>query len=86
MFSIKIAQYARGLLFRDRDFVGVLRPGSYKYFDPLFKLQVEICETSEPALESYRLDVIVASGALEDEAVVVDLADGERALVSELLY
>ena len=81
MFSIKIAQYERGLLFRDRDFVGVLRPGHYKYFDPLFKLDVEIYETSEPALESYRLDVIVASGALENEAVVVDLADGERALV-----
>lgn len=81
MYSIKIAQYERGLLFRDRDFVGVLRPGRYKYFDPFFKLEVEVYDTSEPALESYRLDVIVASGALENEAVVVDLADGERALV-----
>ena len=81
MISVKIAQYERGLLFRDRDFVGVLRPGRHIYFDPFFKLRVEIHATSEPSLETSRLDVIVASGALEDEAVVVDLADGERALV-----
>jgi hypothetical protein len=40
--TFKIAKYERGLLFRERDFVGVLQPGRYVYFDPLFKLRVEI--------------------------------------------
>ena len=47
----------------------------------LFKLRVEIEDVTVPALTAPGLDVIVDSGALKDDAVVIDLADGERALV-----
>lgn len=77
----KVARYERAFLFRDRDFVRVLPPGRYLYFDPLFRLRVEIEDVTGPRVESERLEVIVKSGALSEEAVVVDLADGKRALV-----
>lgn len=77
----KVARYERAFLFRDRDFVRVLTPGRYLYFDPLFRLRVELEDVTGPRVESERLDVIVKSGALGDEAVVVNLPDGKRALV-----
>jgi regulator of protease activity HflC (stomatin/prohibitin superfamily) len=77
----KVARYERAFLFRDRDFVRVLKPGRYFYFDPLLRLRVELEDVTGPAIESEKLEVIVKSGALAEEAVVVDLADGKRALV-----
>jgi regulator of protease activity HflC (stomatin/prohibitin superfamily) len=77
----KIARYERGFLFRDRDFVRVLEPGRYLYFDPLFRLRIEIEDVTGPRIDSERLEVIVKSGALGNEAVVADLADGKRGLV-----
>jgi len=79
--SIHVARYERAFLFRARDFVRVLPPGRHLYFDPLLRLRVELEDVTGPRVESERLDVIVKSGALGDEAVVVDLADGKRALV-----
>ena len=69
----KVARYERAFLFRDRDFVRVLPPGRYLYFDPLFRLRVEIEDVTGPRVESESLEVIVKSGALSEEAVVVDL-------------
>jgi regulator of protease activity HflC (stomatin/prohibitin superfamily) len=77
----KVARYERAFLFRERDFVRMLPPGRYLYFDPLFRLRVELEDVSGPRIETERLEVIVKSGALSEEAVVVDLADGKRALV-----
>jgi regulator of protease activity HflC (stomatin/prohibitin superfamily) len=77
----KIARYERGFLFRDRDFVRVLQPGPYLYLDPLLRLRIEIEDVTGPGIESERLDVIVKSGSLGRDALVVDLSDGERGLV-----
>jgi regulator of protease activity HflC (stomatin/prohibitin superfamily) len=77
----KVGDYERGFVFRGRDFVEVLGPGNYVRFDPLFRLWVEIQDVTEPRIECDRLDVIVKMGVLGNEALVVDLADGERALV-----
>jgi regulator of protease activity HflC (stomatin/prohibitin superfamily) len=79
--SFKLARYERAFLFRDRDFVRVLPPGRYLYFDPLFRLRVEVEDVSGPRIETEKLEAIVKSGALSQEAVVVDLSDGERALL-----
>jgi regulator of protease activity HflC (stomatin/prohibitin superfamily) len=76
-----IARYERGLLFSGRDFVGVLGPGRYLRFDPLWRLRIFIEDVTEPMLEVEALDVIVASRALGNDALVVDVKDGERALV-----
>jgi regulator of protease activity HflC (stomatin/prohibitin superfamily) len=77
----KIARHERAFLFRERDFVRVLPPGRHVYIDPLFRLRIELEDVTAPRVESDRLDLIVKSGALGDEALVVDLRDGERALV-----
>ena len=79
--SIKIKPHERGLLFRDGAFVSVLRPGRHWYLDPLFKLRLYVVSPRNPWLLHEDLDLIVKSGTLGNEAVIVDLKDYERALV-----
>jgi len=79
--SIKIKPHERGLLFRDGDLKAVLRPGRHWYLDPLFKLHLERVSPRDPLLTHEDLDLIVKSGRLGDEAIVIDLKDYERALV-----
>ena len=78
---MKIKPHERGLLFRDGDLVAVLRPGVHWYLDPLLKLRLQIVSPRDPWLVHKELDVIVKSGQLAGEAMVVDLKDHERALV-----
>lgn len=78
---IEIRPFERGLLYRDRVFTGVLRPGRHLLFDPLLRARVVRVSVRETFLDAPDLDVIVRSGALGDEALVLDLGDSERALV-----
>ena len=50
-------------------------------WDPLFKVRVDVVSVREVWLNHKDLDVVAKSGALGDEAVVVDLKDNERAVV-----
>ncbi len=77
----KINPHTRGLLFREGEFLGVLQPGAHWYFDPLMKLRADVVSPRDPWLNHTDLDVIVKSGKLGAEAIVVDLKDHERALV-----
>ena len=77
----KVREHERGLLFRDRDFERVLRPGRHWVWDPLFKVHVDVVSVRDVWLNHKDLDVIAKSGALRDEARVVDLTDHERAVV-----
>jgi regulator of protease activity HflC (stomatin/prohibitin superfamily) len=77
----KIRSYEIGLLFRDREFRGLLTAGTHWFVDPLGKIRVEVVSQREPWLVHEQLDLIVKSGALKDRAVVLDLKDHERALV-----
>jgi regulator of protease activity HflC (stomatin/prohibitin superfamily) len=77
----KIREYERGLLFRDGEFRGVLRPGSHWLWDPLRKVRLDVVSVRDAWLSHPELDVIVKSGALGDEAVALDLKDHERAVV-----
>ena len=77
----KIRQHERGLMFRDREFRTVLGPGSHWFFDPFLKIRADIVSVRDVWLRSDDLDVIVRSGALGEEAQVVDLKDDQRALV-----
>lgn len=78
---IKIKPHQRGLLFRDGAPVALLRPGWHVYADPLLQLRVQKLSPRDPWLRHADLDLIVKSGILEGEAIVVDLRDHERALV-----
>ena len=79
--TFKVREHERGLLFRDRVFRGVLRPGRHWVIDPLHKVRVDRVSVRDAWLQHPDLDVVVKSGALGDEALVVDLKDHERALV-----
>ncbi|HEV7239863.1 MAG TPA: slipin family protein [Thermoanaerobaculia bacterium] len=78
---LKINAHERGLLFREREFLGVLSPGVYWRFDPFLKLRLQTVDPRNPWIVHNELDLIVKSGRLGDEAAVVDLKDHERALV-----
>src|SRR5687767_6957613 len=77
----KIKSHERGLLFREGDLVEILRPGAHWYLDPLLKLRLTVASPRDPWLRHKDLDVIVKSGHLAGEAIVIDLRDHERALV-----
>ncbi len=77
----KVREHERGLLFRDREFKRVLRPGRHWVWDPLFKVHVDVVSVREVWVDHKELDVVAKSGALGDEARVVDLKDHERAVV-----
>jgi regulator of protease activity HflC (stomatin/prohibitin superfamily) len=78
---LKIKPHERGLLFREGDLVAVLAPGAHWYLDPLLKLRLQVVSPREPWILHKDLDLIVKSGKLGDEAIVIDLKDHERALV-----
>ena len=78
---IKIRSHEFGLVFRDREFKGILETGRYWRFDPTGKLRIDVVSRRAPWFTHEDLDVIVKSGELEERAVVLDLKDHERALV-----
>ncbi|HET6896920.1 MAG TPA: SPFH domain-containing protein [Vicinamibacteria bacterium] len=77
----KVREHERGLFFRDRVFERVLGPGRHWVWDPLIKVHVDVVSVRHVWIDHKDLDVIVKSGALGDEARVVDLKDHERAVV-----
>ncbi|MFH2001790.1 MAG: slipin family protein, partial [Planctomycetota bacterium] len=79
--KFKVRKFERGLRFRDREFQGLLGPGDHWYIDPLRKESVEVVSIRDVWLKHKELDVIVASGALDGQAEVIDLNDNKRALV-----
>lgn len=78
---IRIGKYERGLMFRGREFIKVLRPGRKLIFNPLFRVRIDKVSVRDVWLFSGYLDVILRSGALDGEVRVLDLNDYERALV-----
>src|SRR5262245_10782356 len=77
----KIREHERGLLFKDREFKAVLRPGRHYVWDPLWKARVDVVSVRDPWFVHEDVDVIAKAGALRGEARVVDLKDHERAVV-----
>ena len=78
---VKIRQHERGLLFKDREFRRLLDPGSYWIRGGFWKVKVEKVSVREAYLLHPDLEVIARSGALGDQAEVLDLEDHQRALV-----
>jgi len=76
-----IKPHERGLVFKDGDLVAVLTPGVHWYLDLLWKMRLQVVSPRDPWLVHKDLDIIVKSGKLAGEAIVVDLKDSERALV-----
>jgi regulator of protease activity HflC (stomatin/prohibitin superfamily) len=77
----KVREHERGLLFKDREFQGVLRPGRHFVWDLLGNVRADVVSVRDVWLDHRDLDVIARSGALAGEARVLDLKDHERAVV-----
>ena len=60
----KVREHERGLLFKDREFKGVLRPGRHFIWDLLRKVRVDVVSVRDVWLSHKDLDVIAKSGAL----------------------
>src|ERR1035438_9989912 len=78
---VKVPEHMMGLSFDDGEFRGLLEPGRHWFFDPLFRVRVDVVSQRTPWFVHEKLDVIVKSGALEGRALVLDLKDYERALI-----
>lgn len=82
--KIRIRQHERGLWFRNGDFEELLGPGAYFKWRWIFGLRkdnVEIADTLKTRFEHALLDVLLANTQVRGALQVVDLADGERAIV-----
>jgi len=79
--KLKVRQHERGLLFREGDLIEVLQPGNHWRFDPLFKLRFDVVSTRKVWLEHKDIDLIVRSGLIGEDAIVLNLKDTERAFV-----
>ena len=79
--TVKIHSYQKGLYFRDSEFIGLLGTGRHWFAALPGKVRVDVVSQRDPWLVREDLDIIVKSGCLKDEAVVLDLKDYERALV-----
>jgi len=84
MFPLRILhirEHERGLLFERGVFKRLLTPGRHVILDPLGRKTVETVSVRQARFEHRDLEVIVRSGALAGQALVLDLKDHERALV-----
>ena len=78
--KIKIAKHEYGLHFIEDEFQEVLKPGTYRFFDPQGKHRVEVSSQLKPWLSNIKLDDIIFSGKLKGLAEVVDLKDDQRGI------
>ena len=69
---VKIRSYEKGLYFRDGEFKGLLDEGRYWFLDPLGKVRVDVVSQRAPWLVHEKLDMIVKSGELGEQAMVLD--------------
>lgn len=80
--TIHIRKHERGLLFTDGDFARLVGPGKVRIpFWRLAKDKVEVIDTLKARFEHPLLDVLIDDPVVAEQLVVVDLADGERAIV-----
>ncbi len=79
--KVKIANHEFGLHFVDNEFKDVLKPGTYWFFDPKNKHQIDASSQLTPWLNHPKLDEIVYSGKLQGLANVVELSNDQRGLV-----
>ena len=80
---ITIAQYERGLLFRNRSFEAVMEPGVRWLFDPLNRCEVKVYDVAIPEFEHPRVDVLITEARTLSERylMIVELGDREVGLV-----
>jgi hypothetical protein len=66
-----VCKHERGLMFRNGDFVQFLAPSTYRFFDPLKRVEVERYDLAHPAFEHRLLDFLVRWYPAEIDALFV---------------
>jgi regulator of protease activity HflC (stomatin/prohibitin superfamily) len=79
MRRFKIARRERGFLYKGRDYVRYLRPGTHWVFG--FGYRVEVAAVTDMALHSKDLELLAKDPALWEDLAFVELREHERALV-----
>ena len=79
---VKVTQFERAFLWKEGDFVAALGSGKHQFFDPLRRLNADIVKTTDAELVHPKIDVILASGAIANDVLVVELKDRQRGLLS----
>ncbi|MBL7647967.1 MAG: slipin family protein [Candidatus Hydrogenedentes bacterium] len=79
---VHVRKHEFGLRVDEGEFTKVLGPGVYRVIDPMNRVTVDIASERDVYLQHRQLDVIVKSGALEGRALVLELQDNERAIIS----
>jgi regulator of protease activity HflC (stomatin/prohibitin superfamily) len=78
---LQINMNEKGFMFCEGKFEGILSHGRHFVFKPFKEYRFVFSNERNPWITDADLDVIVKSGLLGDDAVVIDLKDNERALV-----
>ena len=80
-----VRKHERGLLFKNGDFERFLAPSTYRFFDPLKRIEVESYDLSQPAFEHRLLDFLIRWYPEEIESlfVRVETGPGQVAVVYE---
>ncbi|MDM8517852.1 slipin family protein [Desulfobacterales bacterium HSG16] len=84
MYPIKrvvVCTHEKGLVFKEGEFKGFLDAGKHRYFDLFNRVQVDVVSQRDPWLDHRFLDVLINSGEIAKQIIVIDLKDHERALV-----
>ena len=84
MFGVKrvyVRSFEKGIFTKHGEFVRLLGPGRYWAVEPFVKRRVDVLSQRTPWIKHEQLDVMVRSGALKEDAVVLDLEQHQRALV-----
>ena len=78
-YTISASEY--GLHFFEDEFKSILKPGTYRFFNPKSKHRIEAVSQLVPLLTHPRLEEIIFSGKLKGLAEIVDFNDDKRGLV-----
>ena len=80
---VVIGDGERGLVYRNRQFAGVLAPGVYRWFDPLTRIEVNVHNIARPEYSGSDADVLIATlgGKLDETFVLANLGMDEVGLV-----
>lgn len=79
---VHVRKHEFGLRFDEGEFTKVLGPGVYRVIDPMNRVTVDIASERDVYLQHRQLDVIVKSSAMDGRALVLELQDSERAIIS----
>jgi regulator of protease activity HflC (stomatin/prohibitin superfamily) len=78
---VKIRSFEKGFCFKNGEFRKILDHGSYWAVKPFLREKIDVMSMREPWILHTDLDLVVKSGALKNDSVVLDLKDDQRALV-----